>query len=319
MLNPGGQPLVTVGVPTFNSGLFVRESLESLASQDYRNLQIIVSDDGSTDDTAAICAEFAARDPRFRLSRGPHLGERHNFNSLLALAQGEYFMWAADHDLRDARYISACVAALESDREAVLAYSRTMLIDKDGNELGPMDDVLVITQHRPLDRYRRIIWHLEWCNAIYGVMRRDAIARTGGYGPTPGPDHLVLAKMAIQGTFIQLDEPLFYRRQNRPPETFEEMRIRQSYDLEPGRAQVWLKMSRGRYYRTLRDGHLRAVLGAPWSVRDRLLGVSATLACFADRFAVMSRPLRIARRSARMLPASLRSRLAGAATESRPT
>lgn len=318
MLNPGDQPLVTVGVPTFNSGIFVRKSLESLVGQDYPNLQIIISDDGSTDDTAAICGEFAARNSNVRLCRGPHLGERHNFNSLLGLARGEYFMWAADHDLWDARYVSCCVAALAADPEAVLAYSRTMLIDRDGRNLGLMNDGLGITQHRPLDRYRRLIWNLEWCNAIYGVMRREAIAETGGYGPTPGPDHLVLAKMAIQGTFIQVDEQLFYRRQNRPPETFDEMRIRQSGDLEPGRAGEMLKMPHGQYYRSLRDGHMRAVRRAPWSARDRLLGISATLACFADRFEVMSRPLRIARRSARMLPASLRTRLAGVAAESRP-
>jgi glycosyltransferase involved in cell wall biosynthesis len=304
-------PLVTIGIPAFNSARYVRRSIESLIGQNYPNLQIVVSDDGSTDDTPSVCDEMARTDARIEVHRRSHLGERRNFNAVLSAARGPYFMWAADHDVWDSRYVSACVAALEAHPKAVLACSHTMLIDEDGGELGVMDDELDIDQPEPLDRYRALIWRLRWCNAIYGVMRREAAAATGGYGSTPSPDHLVLAKLALQGSFVQLPETLFFRRQNRPPETFEEMRLRQSRDLEPDRANAWLAVSPGAYYRTLRNGHLRAVFREPLRLLDKLLALSATTICFAERFGVSSAPVRLALGVRRILPASIRTALAG--------
>jgi len=202
--DPSHFPLVTIGIPAFNSARHVRRSIESLVGQDYPNLQIVISDDGSTDETASICDEMAMTDPRIEVHRRTHLGERHNFNAVLAAARGPYFMWAADHDVWGSRYVSACVAALELHPKAVLACSHTMLICEDGAELGVMDDELGIDQLRPVDRYRALIWRLRWCNAIYGVMRREAATATGGYGSTPSPDHPVLARMALRGSFVQL-------------------------------------------------------------------------------------------------------------------
>lgn len=304
-------PLVSIGVPAFNGGRFIRATLESLTGQDFPSLEILVSDDGSADDTAEICTEFARRDSRIVLYRQPHLGERRNFNTVLTLASGRYFMWAADHDLWDSRYVSACVAALESDPTAVLAYAHTMLIDEEGRELGIMDDELDIHQARAVERYSALIWRLKACNAIYGLMRRDAVARTRGYGPTPGPDHLVLAKMALQGTFIQLPEVMWFRRATRPSETGDEQRRRQPHDLDPSRAEQWLRRKGRDYFRGLRNDHIKAVLDAPIPITDKLRCVATTLSCFEHRLGVTATSLTIARRLAHLLPGSFRHGMRG--------
>ena len=62
-------PLVSIGVPIYNEERFLEESLVSLCSQDYSNLEIIISDNASIDGTSEICREFANRDPRIRHSR----------------------------------------------------------------------------------------------------------------------------------------------------------------------------------------------------------------------------------------------------------
>lgn len=299
-------PLVSIGMPAYNSGRLIRQSLEALLTQDYENIELIVSDDGSTDETPEVCAEFARADPRIVMVDGTHRGERQNFNTVLRSARGKYFMWAADHDLWDARYVSVCVAALESDPTAVLAYAHTMLIDEEGRELGIMDDELDIHQARAVERYSALIWRLNACNAIYGLMRRDAVASTRGYGPTPGPDHLVLAKMALQGTFIQLPEVMWFRRETRPSETADEQRRRQPHDLDPSRAHQWLRRKDRDYFRGLRDGHIRAVLDAPIPITDKLRGVATTLSCFEHWFGVTATSLTIARRLAHYLPSSVR-------------
>jgi hypothetical protein len=308
-------PLVSIGMPSYNSGRFIRQSLESLLTQAYERIELIVSDDGSTDETPEVCAELARADPRIVMVDSTHRGERQNFNTVLRLARGKYFMWAADHDLWDASYLSRCVAALEEDKGAVLAYARSALIDTEGRVVPEMDDALGITQERPIDRYRSLISRLENCNAIYGLMRCELLKGTGGYGPYPAPDHLVLAKMALQGTFVQVPRTLYFRRQNRPPETGEDQRRRQSFDLDPVEASKWLSRPERDYFRTLRDAHLAAVLAAPISVSDKVLGLTATVACFRQRFGVRSRLWagagkildRIAGEGRRGLPARVRA------------
>jgi hypothetical protein len=122
-----------------------------------------------------------------------------NFNRALGMAGGAYFMWASDHDLWDTAFVSRCVAALEADPAAVLAYPKSMLIDEDGAAIEEMDDQIDLGQPTALARYKHLIWRLTICNMIYGVARREALAATGGFPDVLGPDHVVLARLVLQG------------------------------------------------------------------------------------------------------------------------
>jgi glycosyltransferase involved in cell wall biosynthesis len=105
-------PLVTVGMPVRNGGALFREALQSVVSQDYQNLEIIVSDNASTDETAEITREFQARDSRIVYIRQPTmLGIFDNFTFVLNKARGEYFMWAAHDDTRSVNFVSALLEA----------------------------------------------------------------------------------------------------------------------------------------------------------------------------------------------------------------
>jgi glycosyltransferase involved in cell wall biosynthesis len=306
------KPLVSIGLPTYNGDRFIASALDSLLAQDHEHIQILISDNASTDGTEAIARSYADRDHRVRYERqATNLGAIANFNHVLALASGEYFMWAADHDLWDVRYVSSCVNALQADRDAVLAYAHTMLIDEDDREIGLMKDGLDVRHPRAIDRYLHVIWTLTVCNAIYGVIRRSAVAATGGADRTPGPDHLILAKLALQGTFIQLAEPMYLRRQNRPHENRAQQRRRHSVELDPATSSTWTAKTNRDYYRSLRDGHLRAIRQAPLPVRDRVRGYLATVKCFSVRWQVSSMSLKLVARLARLLPASLKVRLRG--------
>ena len=300
------KPLVTIGLPTYNGERFLGSALDSLLAQDYEPLEILISDNASTDGTEAIARGYADRDPRVRYERqASNLGAIANFNHVLASASGEYFMWAADHDLWDPRYVSSCVEALEADPGAVLAYAHTMLIDEDDHEIKVMNDELDVSQPRAIDRYLYLIWTLTLCNAIYGVIRRRAVAATGGAEHTPGPDTLILAKLALQGTFIQLAEPMYRRRQNRPHENRAQQRRRHSVELDPTTSSTWTATRARDYYRSLRDGHLRAIRRARIPLRDKVRGSVSTIRCFSERyFHVSSRSWRWMARLSRLLPVS---------------
>ena len=107
-------PLVSIGVPVFNGAATLERALDSLLSQDYGNLEIIISDNASTDHTQQICEAYVRRDPRIRYHRAArNFGSPWNFNRVVELSSGQYFMWAAHDDERASSYVSECVARLE--------------------------------------------------------------------------------------------------------------------------------------------------------------------------------------------------------------
>src|SRR5450759_3059115 len=116
-----GLPLVSIGLPVYNAERYLSRALDSLLAQDYPNVELIVSDNASVDGTEEICRSYAQRDARVHYDRADrNMGAIWNFNRVFELASGEYFMWTAHDDLRDRRYVSACVAALRARPDAVL-------------------------------------------------------------------------------------------------------------------------------------------------------------------------------------------------------
>lgn len=288
-----GSALVTIGMPAYNGGRFLAKSLDSLLNQDYPNWELVISDDCSTDETESIGREYARRSTRIRYVRNKsNLGEMANFNFTLGQARGPYFMWAADHDMWDPTFISSCVAALETRPDAVLAYPQSLLIDEDGSTIEEMDDQIDLEQASARDRYKHLIWRLSICNMIYGVARRDAMAATGGYMDVLAPDRLVLARLALQGKIVRTGGFLYLRRRNRPPETFDQARLRQLGDLNPATVDQRGATPAPRLFRALRDLHLVAVRQSSMSLWQKIDAQVATLACFHLRFHVASNLVR---------------------------
>jgi glycosyltransferase involved in cell wall biosynthesis len=92
-------PAVTIGLPVYNGAALVRRAIDSVLMQDFRDFELIISDNGSTDATAAIAAEYAAADPRVRYVRQEKpLDPRDNFKYVLTAARGEMFSWLAHDD-----------------------------------------------------------------------------------------------------------------------------------------------------------------------------------------------------------------------------
>lgn len=130
-------PLVTVAIPTYNrADGYLRAALESALAQSYQPLEIIVSDNCSTDSTGAVVAEYA--DPRLRYIRQPRaLRPNENFNFCLSSAQGEYFLLLHDDDLIDADFVERCMQALrQHGRNVGLIRTGARVIDADGRTLS---------------------------------------------------------------------------------------------------------------------------------------------------------------------------------------
>ena len=128
-----GQPLVSVVVPSYNNGAFIRETMMSILSQTYRNLEVIVSDHGSTDDTWLELQPFAL-DSRVRLIRiSPSDRVADNWASATGAATGDYLKLVCGDDLLASDCVERQVAALEASPSAVLVASRRDVITAQGD------------------------------------------------------------------------------------------------------------------------------------------------------------------------------------------
>src|ERR671915_430558 len=94
------KPLVSIGLPVYNGANYLRKAVETILEQSYESLELIISDNASTDDTADICRDLSARDARIRVSRNAqNVGAARNYNIVFNAARGKYFKWAAHDDV----------------------------------------------------------------------------------------------------------------------------------------------------------------------------------------------------------------------------
>jgi glycosyltransferase domain-containing protein len=125
------QPLVSVGIPTYDRPDGLRRTLECITSQTYKNLEIIVSNNASPgDETDQVVKAISRYDDRIKYFRQPvNIGANLNFKFVLDHAKGKYFMWFADDDFCDGAFISELVACLDLNSDIALAMCDVQMIE----------------------------------------------------------------------------------------------------------------------------------------------------------------------------------------------
>lgn len=128
-------PLVTIAIPTYNrAGRYLKQALESAVNQTYQDIEIIVSDNCSTDNTEAVVRRFS--DPRIGYFRqAQNIGANNNFNFCLEQARGDYFLLLQDDDMIDADFVDICMRAAHYDTEVGIIRTGTCIIDSHGEVL----------------------------------------------------------------------------------------------------------------------------------------------------------------------------------------
>lgn len=211
-------PLVTLGVPVYDGEAHLEPALRGLQAQTWPNLEILISDNASTDGTEALCRRFAAEDSRIRYVRQPeNLGAAGNFEYLAHAARGELFAWCAHDDLRLPGFVEACAAELLRRPDAVLCNSAVVFLDEGGRLRPDWADLNFETRGttRP-ERAQRLVDHMDWVD-MYGLIRRDALLRALPIEPVWGGDVVISMKLLMQGEFAKVEAPLFqYRVRSRP-------------------------------------------------------------------------------------------------------
>jgi hypothetical protein len=204
---------VSIGLPVFNGERFVSSAIESVLAQTFGDFELIVSDNGSTDATPEIVARYASADERIRVLRHAETkGARWNFYTAFGAARGELFAWLASDDEWAPTFLERCVEALDAEPTASLAFSHVSYVDEQGQQTGSREMVMRVASERLHERLWDVLMVWHDCLPVFGVMRRDVLARTGLIGPYASGDHLLIAEMVIAGQFAIVDEHLFRSR-----------------------------------------------------------------------------------------------------------
>jgi glycosyltransferase involved in cell wall biosynthesis len=209
-------PLVSVGMPVYNGERYVIEALGSVLAQDYSNLELIISDNGSRDRTEEICRQFAERDSRIRyLRQAQNQGMPWNFARVVQEAKGEYFMWAAHDDLFHPSYVRKCLDKLTAHPEAVVCCTEINFIDADGLPHSDWSkknytnfETLGMTTPQ---RIHELISRLGWF-ATYGLMRLENAKKISLGLNVYGYDVILIEEMLLLGDVVKVHEPLFSYR-----------------------------------------------------------------------------------------------------------
>ncbi len=259
-------PRVSIAICLYNAERFLTQAFDALLAQTYRDFELIVTDNCSTDRTGEICRTYAACDARIRYHRNAsNIGAPKNFNLAFSFARGEYFRWSAGNDLCAPELIERCVEVLDKRPEVVLCYPKTTLVDENGERIRDYEDMLDLPFVLPRDRFAHVLWNIRMCNAAFGLMRSSVLKHTKCFGMYPDSDVVFLGELALYGPWVELPEHLFFRRfhdisSQKYPSPYDRMVV-----FDPGK-NGYLAFPRWQFFL----GYLAAIHRAPLSWSERM-------------------------------------------------
>lgn len=199
---------ISIGLPVYNGGSTLRASLESLLDQTFSNFEIILSDNCSTDQTQAICEEFARKDKRITYIRQTvNIGAFSNFTFVLGRAKSEYFMWAAHDDFWKPSFIEKNLSLLRQFPDAVSAISKVLFTD------GTISNATNSLMGNKRDRLACFIQTPSDNSRFYGIHRtlvvQDAsVSQNWNFW---AGDWTLVLELIARGNFLEVEEILMER------------------------------------------------------------------------------------------------------------
>jgi len=216
-MNHARSPRLSIGLPVFNGENFLEEALDSILTQDYRDFELIICDNASTDGTEAICRAYMQKDERIRYFKNPeNIGAAGNWNRVFDLSCGNYFKWIAHDDRHDPEFLSKCIGVLDSNPSVVLAFTRAITIDSGGRFIREWGTNPEVCAAETRTRFSRWLAAAEdpLPLPIFGVIRAAVLGRTRKFMGYPEADIALLAELSLHGAFAEVPEALFMQREH---------------------------------------------------------------------------------------------------------
>lgn len=281
-------PIVSFGLAVRNGAGQLRQCLDCLTTQTLREIEIVISDNASTDETQAICEAYATRDPRIRYLRQKRdIGPMPNFLLVAQEAKGRYFAWRAHDDLSAPDFAEKLAQVLDAHPDAFLATGR---IHWDNQSIGFYRSYR-LPDLRGASRLLRALrgfisftphWH-------YGLYRREAAVAQMEFAieeigtDTYHWDIIAMSRLLVAGRVVAAPVTVFIGRRIGPPPVH-----------TPPPDLAAFERTRERYWKAIDAG----IADYAPSVWERAI-LRASAFRFLDRRVARFREVRRARRAAR--------------------
>lgn len=209
-------PALSIGLAVRNGRHCVGRCIESILSQDFTDLELVVFDNVSDDGTIELLEQYARSDRRFRLSVNEvNVGSHENMRRVLDAARGRFFRWISADDWLEPQCLSSCLSALERHPDAIGVTARFTIHTSDGATRYEEYRGAFPDSRDPVERFERMLWFFHAGDGkydpMYGMYRRDHLVRTGFPHTSERTDWLTSIELALDGPIIHLDQRLANR------------------------------------------------------------------------------------------------------------
>lgn len=214
--NKANRSRVSIGVPVYNGEKFIRKRIDSILSQTFKDFELIISDNASSDTTSDICKEYAKKDSRIRyIHQKNNIGSAKNFNFVLQQANGKYFTWAAADDLWEPTFLSKNIEILESHPNIVGSISEIDFFGKYADRYNSTSSKTTKRQHvKPIsgNYLEKVKLALRASGTmIYGLFRTESLQKSFPEEKYFRDELILMLNILKHGDFHVVDELLMHR------------------------------------------------------------------------------------------------------------
>lgn len=211
-MKEASQPLVSIGIPTYNGAKRIGSTLMAILNQRYPNLEVIISDNCSSDNTDSVCVELSKKNKGIHYFRQKeNIGIIPNFEFVLSKASGDFFMWVADDDSLETGILKKYVDFLVLHQDYSLVSGEIRYWSGDSAVFDEKNFGMEYSS--PEDRVAKYYSKVKHGAIFYGLMPIH-VAKSIKLKNRMGEDWHVVAKVAFLGKIKMLDCIGYHKRLN---------------------------------------------------------------------------------------------------------
>lgn len=262
MNSTADQPLVSIVIPAFNAADYLREAIDSVLAQDYPRVELVVLDDGSTDNSVEILKSYPAG--LFRWESHANMGQSATLNKGWGMARGTILSYLSADDALLPAAVSRSVAVLNNHKNVVMTYCDYILMDAESDDIRRV--------HAPEFDYEKMLADIVVQPGPGVFFRGSAFTEIGGWNPSyrQVPDLEYWLRLGLKGTFRRIPEVLAKFRVHDQSQTYGEssvakaeecLRVIDDYFENPGlpeTSRVLEERAKGNAHLFVARMHLRA-------------------------------------------------------------
>lgn len=202
------QPLISIVIPVFNREDYLQFAVESILRQSFTDFELIIWDDGSTDNSVEIASQYGKQDKRVKVIAAKHQGYSNSLKSAFSICNGKYIGWVDSDDIIAPTALAETAKILDNSSEIGLVYTDYLLIDKDNKVLGKGTRCQI-----PYSKDRLLV---DFMTFHFRLMRKEVFEQAGGINENTGsvPDYDLCLRLSEITEVYHLKQPLYYYRQH---------------------------------------------------------------------------------------------------------